>query len=162
MKFKTIEDAITECRKHLHDTTTVGTEVESRLAAYLLVLISAQFEVRIEGIIEAYANRIADKCIRALVIKYAREKLRAPAVSSLTGFLRALDDNWGDGFRKKAGDQAIAAYDSIISNRHDFVHDARCNVTISDLEGYFHNSAGIFSALVATLGLRAHEVAHLY
>jgi len=69
MKFKVVEDAIRECRKHLDDTGLRGSETENRLAAFLLVLISAQYEVRIKAILSAYVNRLSDKRVRGFITK---------------------------------------------------------------------------------------------
>jgi len=162
MKFKVVEEAIKECRQHLDSTKTGGSQTENRLAAYLLVLISAQFELRIEAIIEAYAKRQKDRRIESFILGAAGKQLRSPKISTITGFLSWFDGKWGETFTKHAGNQATAAYDSIISNRHAFVHEAQCNVTISDLEGFYHDGSPVFSALVATFELRAHEVRHLH
>jgi hypothetical protein len=162
MNFKLIDDAIRVCKKHLDDTKTRNTEVENHLAAYLLVLISAQFELRIEALIEAYAARIQDKQIRRFVVDRAKNMTRAPNVGSITGMLAAISHDGKNAFHKLCGGQAQSAYNSIIENRHAFVHEAKCNVTIGDLEGYFNDSRGVFSAVVGVLGLKANEIAHLH
>lgn len=136
--------------------------MERHLTAYLLVRISAEYEFRIESLFEALAARIKEKWIRNLVVKFVSDKLRSPKIETICGVLNAFNDGWGKAFAKGAGIQATIAYDSIILNRHGFVHEAKCTVTMGDLESFFQNSVGIFSSLVATMGLCAKEIKHLH
>jgi hypothetical protein len=87
---------------------------------------------------------------------------RGPSISSLTGLLATFNPRWNEQFHKSAGNQARTAYDSIINNRHLFVHEAACNVTFGDLERWFNDSRDIFFALVSVLGLKASEIARLH
>ena len=162
MKFGAIEAAIGGCKKHLDATRARGTQIESFMAGYLLVLISAHFEVRVRGLIEARAARAPDKQIRSFVTSAAAKIIRGPKIDQITGMLNSFDPSCGELFHKTAGDQAKSAYDSIIANRHTFVHDGICNVTLGDVERFFGDSAGVFSAIIAGLGLKAKEVAHLF
>jgi len=99
--------------------------------------------------------------LQAFITGAARKQLRAPDIRSIAGFLSLFDPKWAETFRLKSGNQAISAYDSIISNRHAFVHEAICNATISDLESFYQNSISVFAALVAVFDLRAHEILHV-
>jgi hypothetical protein len=162
MKFTRIEGAIKSCKKHLVDTNTAHTDIASHLAGYLVVFISAEFELRIKALIEARAARSKDAHIRNFVTRASRRIVRGPKIDQLVGILGYFDDKFPSTFHGTVGDQAKAAYDSIIINRHSFVHNATCSATINDVETFFNNSQGVFSAMVAALGLKASEISHLH
>src|SRR6266481_4766573 len=144
MNFGRIDRAIEACKKHLDDTKTRSTEVETQLAGYLLVLISAEFELRVGALIEARAARSRDKQLRNFVTHAVYKIVRGPKIDQITGILNAFHRGCSQAFHDTAGDQAKLAYDSILTDRHDFVHEAKCNATIGDVETFFNDARGVF------------------
>jgi hypothetical protein len=75
--------------------------------------------------------------------------------------LGAFDKTCTQKFHKTADDLAKRGYDSIMNNRHAFVHDGVCNVTVGDIEQFFTQAAGVLSGIVAAFGLKVQEIRHL-
>lgn len=161
MNFNRIDRLIAECKDHLEKTGARNTEIESYLTGYVLTFISAEFELRTKALLKARAARSNDKELRSFVTHAAGQIMRGPKSNEITGMLRSFDRRCADEFHEVAGDQAKSAYDSIINNRHKFVHEAVCTLTLKEVEDFFNNSRGVFAGIVAGLGLRAKEIADL-
>jgi hypothetical protein len=161
MKFTRIERAIKQCKDHLRDTQTENTEIASLLASFLVGFISAEFEQRVRDLIEARAGRSKDLYMTRFVKRASERLVRGPKIEQLTTILQLFDDKCPRNFHQNSGDSAQAAYNNIIEGRHAFVHGGHYNLTMKDVEDWFHASAGVFSGLVAALGLTQSEIKHL-
>jgi hypothetical protein len=161
MKFSRIESAIGHCKAHLQRAEGSYPELESLLAGHLVVLISAEFELRVMALVEARAARVRDEHIKAFVSYAARKLLRGLKIEQLTGMLRAFHKGCVKRFHDTADNAAKNGYDSIMNNRHAFVHDGICNVTVGDIEQFFTRAASVFSGIVAAFDLKAQEVRDL-
>jgi hypothetical protein len=162
MNFSKVDRAVAACKKHLKNTKTENTEIEAGLAAYLVVLVSAEFELRVSELIQARAGRSNDEHIKNFVKHAATKIVRGPKIGEISGILKCFHKKCFDDFHATADDVSKTAYDSIMTNRHNFVHDGIYNLTVGDVERFFNSGRGVFSAIIAALGLRTKEISHLF
>lgn len=163
MDFKRIEDAINGCKMHLDSSGVRGTEIESYLSAYLIVLIVAEYEVLLEKIIVKRMTRINDPHVVSFSRKAIDMLLRSPRFTEVTGMLGHFGGQYQQAFRDstKSIPDAVAYYGNILVNRHAFCHEAKVNMTFTELETWFSESKKIFQALADSVGLTSEELADL-
>lgn len=64
MRIARIEQTLEECEQHLYASSAYGTEIESLLTQSLLVLMCAEFEQKIEALVQEKCSSVADTSIK--------------------------------------------------------------------------------------------------
>jgi len=136
MKLNRIDLAIEVCKAHLDASKAFGTAIESYLTQYLLVLICATFEEKIESLIIQRAGRSGDPELESFVQGAVDKIFRSPKTSNISGLLRCFSTDCKDAFDKEmksnqqAGQEATF-FNNIIANRHDTAHLSGSNISFN-------------------------------
>jgi len=155
MKLNRIDLAIEVCKAHLDASKAFGMAIESYLAQYLLVLICATFEEKIESLIIERAGRSGDTELKSFVRSAVDQIFRNPKTSDIGGILNRFSTAYKDAFREeiKSNLQAETSFNNIITNRHKIAHSSGSNMTFAELVESYEEAHTIFDAVAKVLGL---------
>ena len=154
MKIPAIDQAIQTCKDHLDKTGSRGTQIESYLTQYLLVLISAAFEEKVEEILLKRADKITDVQVKSFFKNCVHRIFRSAKSSELAGMLGYFDRSVQATFGKAVnGTREESSYNSIIVNRHDTAHSKGSTISFSDLERYYQEGHVVLDHFSAALGV---------
>ena len=117
--FSDVQKNLEQCEKHLKDTETRGTDMESYLVRFLLVYICGKFEKEIERIVVERAEKSQDLEL-AQYVKGSFEPHRYLRVEALRGkILKKFSKRLADEFDKQVKDtKPEIHYSNIIANRN--------------------------------------------
>lgn len=127
--------ALKECQEHLKATAASGTAIESYLTQHILVLLSADMQQAIYGLLEKKAEQVSEKSIRGYVSSTRKNIIREVTKSGITGFV----SRFGTDARRKFDDclkdkeQEISWYGNAIVNRDSVAHRQGAQVTFSEI-----------------------------
>jgi hypothetical protein len=159
MKFTRIDNAFEVCEKHLDATSSHASEVASFLVGYLTVIIIAEYEMKLEAILNKRAERPGDVHIQSFM-KVAIDRLtRSVDVGEITGLLKHFGGTCKDDFKDAMAKapKAVTYYGNIVERRHDVAHSTGAHMTFSDLEVAYKESMCVFQAVADAIGLTADE-----
>jgi hypothetical protein len=152
MKLTIIDHAFDLCDAHLSESNSRGTEVESYLTRYLLVLICAQFEEKIEQIVVERAKKSSDPELTSFVQAAADRIIRSINTSEISGLLNYFSSSCKEEFKKNISNSLVETnYNSIISNRHNTAHSSGANITFNDLKTYYESGHEVLDYLEQAL-----------
>ncbi len=127
--------ALKECQEHLEATSTSGTVIESYLTQHILVLLSADMQQTIYGLLEKKAERVSEKSMQEYVSSTRKNIIREVTKSGITGFV----SRFGTDARRKFDDylknkeQEISYYSNAIENRDSVAHKQGAQVTFPEI-----------------------------
>lgn len=127
--------ALNDCQKHLEDTDTSGTAIESYLTQHILILLSADMQQAIYGLLERKAEQASEKSIQEYVYSTRKNIIREVSKSGITGFV----SRFGTDARRRFDDclkdkeQEISCYGNAILNRDSVAHGQSVQVTLSEI-----------------------------
>src|SRR6185369_11053905 len=136
MKIPRVDEAFEVCERHLVSTDSFGTEIDAILTAYVSAVIYSAFEAQARSII---ANRGAGDGTDPYLANFSRlaslRLIRSIKIGDLAGMAANFDQSCKTLFHELLDDQAKAAWDSIVGNRHGLAHedDGRKNAPITNL-----------------------------
>jgi len=149
-----INHAITLCDSHLHNTNSRGSEIETYLTKYLLILICSNYEKRIRELIIERVKRTNDMDLVSFVDKTYRSSLRSLRLSELRGnFLKRFSEKYLKDFDNKIipnNDTAIK-YGNIVENRNAAAHGGDVNMTFRELVESIKIAETVISTLAEIL-----------
>lgn len=162
MNFTRIDNALATCKTHLDATSARGTEIESYLVSCLLVVIAAEYEMRLKCMIAKRAERVNDRHVHQYVTGQVGKSVRVPRIEQINGLLGAFGSDYKELFTAAVcNSQAHVAYDNIVTNRHSVAHTTGAHVTLIDLEQWLPDSKKVLEEVALALGLSAAEIATL-
>src|SRR5262245_2289699 len=120
MNFPRINDAMARCKAHLDATSTRGTEIETYLVGYLIILIIAEYEVRLEKLMEIRTSRVTDVHIQNFMRVAVDRMTRSIKVGEIAGLLGHFGADYKAAFNDAMAALPLAAtyYDNVMQNRH--------------------------------------------
>ena len=126
MRVVRIDEALEECESHLASTGSFGTPIERLLTYSLLVVIYAEFEQRINSIVQEKCDFIQDGSLRELVRACIGNVSRIQS-SHIGDLLERFGAERKAAFRseieaKQGNQRAETFYNNLITNRHDTAH----------------------------------------
>jgi hypothetical protein len=161
MRFGQLDYEFRQCEQYLDETGKRNTEVESYLVRYLLVRICAEFETRIETLVQ---KRCASRVNDAYVLRFAywgvERATRRYRISNISEML----DTFGADYKKTFIDAVMGkslnhAWDNICENRHTVAHkDGAVMMTLNELKAAYQDGLLVFDALVNALCLRPKDI----
>ena len=131
-----IDRALELCEEHA--STGVAGDVQMLLTHSLLVLMCAEFERKIRGLVEDRCASIADEAARHFAVSCFENVFRSLRIAELAGLLGRL----GEPHKKKKfadalDERAKNMYDSILSQRNAVAHGGSVNATLGDVRTYY-------------------------
>lgn len=134
MRLPNIDRALASCSRHLHATESLNTEIDTLLAAAILVRMYAEFESFVKNVIEEKARAMG------LEVKEAREKwYRGMLSSQLSDGLSQIEGDYKTTFNAKAHQEqrTVTFYNNVISNRHSVAHGPGASVTVEEIASFY-------------------------
>lgn len=163
MRFGQIDYEIQKCEQHLDATGSWNTEVENYLVRYLLVRICAEYETRIEILVQRRCTRTNDKYLLSFAKWGATVATKNFNVSDIAGMLGKFGTDY-----KKAFSDAVTnndchrAWDNIYTNRLTVAHgNGMVQMTLGDLKTAYKDSMIVIDELIKALCLRPRDIAGL-
>jgi hypothetical protein len=101
MKLPRIDASISECKNHLDETASFGTEIEAFLTRYLLILMCATFEEEIEKIIIDRVDKSGDPKLSSFVKSCLGSVFRSIKTSEIAGLLGRFGAEFKDKFGQR-------------------------------------------------------------
>ncbi len=148
MRLARIDKAIEDCKIHLTETNTFGTEIEAYLTNYLLILISATIEEEIEKIVAMRASKTKDRHVESFVNSCCGDMYRSYNTGTITGLLGRFGSDYKEQFKRKvSGLKAQQLYDNIITDRHKTAHKSGSNITFLELVDSYEKGHIVLDAL---------------
>lgn len=145
------KSAVEDCEKHLTSSTSFGTEIESYLTQYLLVVLCADIQQEIYRISEARASLLKDEAITAYVAATARKVLRSIGKEEIAKFV----GNFGPAFKSKLNDLIddgdVTIFNNAVNNRHDVAHKQGAQITFRELKNAVSVALKILEAVERSL-----------
>jgi hypothetical protein len=167
MRFGQLDYEIQQCEKHLRETRTRNTEIENSLVRYLLIRICAEYERRIEVLVQRRCGRINDRHVLNFAkwgIEMATKRFK---IENLIELLSKFGDDYQKTFKDALGKQTSKqnwqiAWDNIVTNRHTVAHGrGPVMMTLTDLKNQYYSSLVVIDELVKALRLRGKDIAGL-
>lgn len=134
MNLPRADAALEASAKHLDDTRSRNTEIDAILTAYVSAVIYASFERKAREIVAARAQGDGtDPHLVAFARTASQRLMRSIKIGDLAGAAGFFHPDCKARFRDLLDDQAAAAWDSIINNRHDVAHEDDAAQVVSTL-----------------------------
>jgi hypothetical protein len=167
MRFGQLENEFQQCEKHLDETGTRNTEIENHLVRYLLIRICAEYERRIDSLVQRRCGRINDEYVLNFAkwgIEIATKRFR---IENIIELLSRFGEDYQNTFKDALGKQTNkqdwqVAWDNIVTNRHIVAHGrGPVMMTLTDLKGQYKISLRVIDEIVKSLQLREKDIAGL-
>jgi hypothetical protein len=126
--------ALEDCERHLVSVNAVGTEIESYLTQYLLVILCAEVQQELYSLVEGRAAVAKDHALTSFVSLSSRKVLRSVKKSEIAGFLEMFGAGCKEKFNGKIDDLSVAVYNNAVASRHDVAHKNGSQVTFKELK----------------------------
>lgn len=145
------KSAVDDCEKHLTSSAGFGTEIESYLTQYLLVVLCAEIQQEIYKLTESRASIVKDDAVSAYVAATARKVLRSVGKDEIAKFV----GNFGPTFKSKLNslieDSDVTIFNNAINNRHDIAHKQGTQITFRELKNAVAVAQKILKAVEQSL-----------
>jgi hypothetical protein len=156
MEFKQIEQVIKTCEKHLQDTDSWGTEIETFLTRYILINMYATYDENIIRILGETRRvtpdcRIPD-CLASQFVHNRAPKQRHISLDDIRGCLSSFSPSLKEEFDKKSR-KSTAEYITFIETRNSIAHQENpvISVTFKDLTRVYKSTLRILTSLEEAL-----------
>jgi hypothetical protein len=126
--------ALEDCERHLVAVSAVGTEIESYLTQYLLVILCAEVQQELYSLAESRAATAKDEALTSFIALSSRKVLRSVKKSEIAGFLEMFGSGCKEKFNGKIDEPSVVVYDNAVANRHDVAHKNGSQVTFKELK----------------------------
>nr|VFJ75749.1 MAG: hypothetical protein BECKFW1821C_GA0114237_10873 [Candidatus Kentron sp. FW] len=138
MRMERIEQALEQCEAHLSSTSTYGTQIENLLTQSLLVLMYAEFEQKIESLVQERYSSITDSPIKEF-IRSCTKTIHGVKTSDMADLLFRFGRTCKERFkeRKKGNEPAETSYNNIVTNRHDVAHAQGSHATFREVKRFY-------------------------
>lgn len=126
--------AIEECEQHLANTGTIGTSVESYLTQHILVIMCAEMQQEIYGIVNQRASKNIDLQLTKFISVAQTRMLRSVKTGEIAGFLGHFEGAFKEIFGNSFSEKETSIYNNAVADRHDIAHKRGANVSFEDLK----------------------------
>jgi hypothetical protein len=141
------KSAVNDCEKHLSATGCQGTEIESYLTQYLLVVLCADIQQEIYKLTEARAALAADEVIQSYVGTSSRRVLRSVRKEDLSKFVALFGTARKDRLNTSLEDADVTIFNNAVGNRHDVAHNSGSQITFHEFKAALGASEKILGAI---------------
>jgi len=121
-----------DCSRHLGASNAFGSEIESYLTQYLLVVLSADIQQEIYRVCDTRAAMACDDCLTSFVSLTSRRVLRSVKKDEIVGFAALFGDAPKQKLNNLIGDSEVTAFNNAILSRHDVAHKLGTQITFDE------------------------------
>lgn len=125
--------AFDNCKEHLDESGAWGTEIESYLTQHVLVIMCADIQQEIYGVLERRAEIAGDKSLKNYAIATCKRVLRSIGKTEVAGFVGYFSAEAKEYLNDKFNDEEVTIYNNAVSGRHDVAHKTGANITFREL-----------------------------
>ena len=133
-KFLRTDVVLENCEEHLRATDTAGTEIESYLTQYALIVFYTDIERELEALIAARIEMSSDVALEGFVNWAYKRLLRSVKTSEIADLLHYFGADVKERFRARVSPEDAQAYNNAIVGRHTVAHASGVNITFSELK----------------------------
>lgn len=126
--------ALDNCRSHLVEANSEGTEIEAYLAQHILVIMCAEIQQELYATLELRLNLSADSNITNFALVAGKKILRSIGKGEVVGFVNNFGGAAKNYMNDNLSDREVALYNNAVSNRHDVAHSSGSNITFRELD----------------------------
>jgi hypothetical protein len=146
-----IDRIIDACRRHIIETNSKDTEIETFLTRFLLIHLCAFYEKEIERIVVKRAEKSGDREIISYIEKTV--DVRNIKAGSIKGnILKRFGDECANSFWDKVDNKELGQrYDNILENRNQAAHGGRVEMTLDELIKSHEFAKKVLATLSAAL-----------
>jgi hypothetical protein len=145
--------AVDDCEKHLQATGAVGTEIESYLTQYLVVVLCADIQQEIYRLSEERAAALSDAGISSFVSATSRKLLRSIKKGEVVGYLAMFGTDCKDKLNSQLTEPEVSMYNNAVGDRHDVAHKQGASISFGDLKNAVLVAEKLIDAAAYSLGL---------
>lgn len=148
------KNALKECQEHLEATTTTsGTAIESYLTQHILVLLSADMQQAIYGLLDKKAEQVDQESMRLFISTAGKKLVRGVKKDAIAGFVNYFGTDAKEKFDSclKDKEQEISRYGNAIRDRQSVAHKQGAQVTFSEIQQAVTAAELILSAVKIAL-----------
>jgi hypothetical protein len=128
------KSAVEDCEKHLTASNAFGTEIESYLTQFLLVVLCSDIQQEIYRLSEARASIVEDDAISAYVAATARRVLRSVGKEDIAKFVGMFGPTLKSKLNNLVDDADVTIFNNAVNNRHDIAHKQGAQITFRELK----------------------------
>lgn len=132
--------AIESCEKHIKDELLSGSDIETFLSQYVVVLLCAEVQQSIYEIVEKLSSTF-DIDIQNYLNNSSRKLLRSIRKDELANFISLFGTDKKKLFNSQLNDSEITYYNNAVEQRHRVAHSLNPKVTLLDVK-YAYEAAG--------------------
>lgn len=143
MNFPRIDKALADCKLHLTSTNKYGTEIEHYLVNYVLAIVYAEYEKQIREIIKKRGAQGVHAHVAAYISSAVEKTTRSIKFTDLSGFLAQFDPSCKEAFQAATDDQQLAAWDTLLKNRHELSHGSGSQLTMAEVQGFYGQTSQV-------------------
>lgn len=129
------KNALKDCQEHLKATASSGTVIESYLTQHILVLLSADMQQAIYGLLEKKAEQVNQESMRLFISTAGKKLVRGVKKDAIAGFVHYFGTNAKEKFDDclKGKEQEITRYVNAMGDRDSVTHKQGAQVTFSEI-----------------------------
>ncbi|MFT3850516.1 MAG: hypothetical protein QM739_18120 [Propionivibrio sp.] len=142
-----------DCEKHLHDNKAFGSEIESYLTQYLLIVLCADIQQEIYKITDSRALAAGDVAISTYISAASKRILRSVSKEEIGKYVGMFGDKPKSRMNSLISDSDVTVYGNAINNRHEVAHKSGTQVTFGELKDAVKAADNILFAVAESLGI---------
>ena len=139
------------CEEHLLASKAFGTEVESYLTQYLLVVLCSDVQQEIYRLTEDRAASASDPALSSYVVATARKVLRSVGKDEIAKFVGMFGTDARAKLNALVDDGDVTIYNNAVNNRHDVAHKMGTQVTFRELKEAVEAAERIIAAVAKAM-----------
>jgi hypothetical protein len=144
---------IEDCERHLASSGGLGTEIESYLTQYLLVVLCADIQQEIYRLSEKRALAANDAALSSYVSSSAPLVLRSVSKSDIAKFVGYFGVECKDKLNSSIDDADVTVFNNAVISRHNVAHKHGTNISFRELKEAASVAVKILEATARSLGV---------
>jgi hypothetical protein len=145
--------AVQDCEEHLRTSGASGTEIESYLTQYLLIVLSADIQQEIYRLSEERTAAATDDGLSSFVGASARKILRSIGKPEIAKYLGMFGADCKNKLNSQLTDSEVAVYTNAVSGRHEVAHNQGVLISFAEFKSALSAAEKILAAAAYSLGL---------
>lgn len=145
--------AMQDCERHLNATSAGGTEIESYLTQYLLVILCADIQQEIYRLSEERTAQASDNGLSSFVAASARKILRSIGKADIVKYVEMFGADCKDKLNSQLTDADVTIYNNAVCGRHEVAHNQGALISFADFKEAMRVANKIIGAAAYSLGL---------
>lgn len=143
--------ALQDCERHLTGCNGFGTEIESYLTQYILVILCADVQQEMYRLSEERAAVANDPPLAHFISVACRKTLRSVKKGEIAGFLEQFGPGCKERLDSQLIDSEVTIYNNAVSSRHDVAHRHGSLITFRELKEAVRIAAAIITAAASSI-----------